>query len=151
MYKVYQFTDGDTLANVARKFGTTEENLKKINGIVGDNIMIRPGSFVIVPINNMNASFLTTYMVKKGDNMYAIAKELGVAEATLLSINGLEKDDYIYPNQEILVPSNNTKLYITKDGDTLKSVTNDLGISINQIYTPTGEIYIKQDQLLMYK
>lgn len=151
MYKVYQFTEGDNLANVARKFGTTEENLKKINGIVGDNTTIRPGSFVIVPINNMNTSFLTTYMVKKGDNMYAIAKEFGVDEDTLLSVNGLEKDDYIYPNQEILVPSNNTKLYITKDGDTLKSITRNLGVSINQIYTPTGEIYIKQDQLLMYK
>ena len=151
MYKVYQFIEGDNLANVASKFGTTEENLKKINGIVGDNVTIRPGSFVIVPINNMNSSFLTTYMVKKGDNMYAIAKEFGVAEDTLLSINGLEKDDYIYPNQEILVPSNNTKLYLTKDGDTLKSITNNLGISINQIYTPTGEIYVKKDQLLMYK
>ena len=151
MYKVYQFTDGDTLSNVARKFWTTEENLKKINGIDGDNISIRPGSFVIVPINNMNSSFLTTYVVKKGDNMYAIAKEFGVDEDTLLSINGLEKNDYIYPNQEILIPSNSTKLYITKNGDTLKSVTKELGISINQIYTPTGEIYIKEDQMLMYK
>ena len=66
-------------------------------------------------------------------------------------VNGLNKEDYIYPNQEIIIPSKNYKYYVTKDGDTLASIVNDLKIDYNTILKNNDEIRLEEDQLIIYK
>ena len=76
--------------------------------------------------------------------MYAIAKENNIDLDTLLKYNGLNKNDYIYPNQEILIPSSRT--YITKENDTVKDVIDRLNIDIDKL----GNLYLLQDQAITY-
>lgn len=61
MYKVYQVTTNETLDDIAQKFGTTKEELQKLNGNI-DNLF---GSFIIVPNNEYD-----TYIVKQGDTIF---------------------------------------------------------------------------------
>lgn len=123
MYKIYQVTTNETLDDIANKFNTTKEELIKLNGNV-NNLM---GSYLIVP----NNSEYQTYIVKQGDNIYKIAREKNIDFATLLKINGLDADDYIYPNQQLLLPTN--KMYVTNEGDTLGMVLNKLGNTLDEI------------------
>ena len=76
------------------------------------------------------------YVIKKGDTLYDIARRYNINPDLLASLNGLNNDDYIYPEQTILIPKSNYSYYITKKGDTLRFRTNpDLTcISSQQIW-----------------
>lgn len=152
MYKVYKIGMGDTLEKIAGMFNTTAENIKKLNGIQ-DGMVLGANGFLIVPFTDgvSDNSNFESYIVKKGDNMYSIARTNGVDYKTLLEINGLEASDYIYPGQEIILPRNNTKMYVTEEGDSIESISNKLGIPFNQIKANSGEIYLMPNQLLIYR
>lgn len=147
MYRVYQVQVNDTLETIANMLNTSTETLKKINGIKND-VSLMPGSFLIVPVTDDR---FTNYVVKSGDTIYGIAQKNGIDEDLLLKVNGLNKEDYIYPNQEIIIPSKNYQYYITKEGDTLSSIVNNLKIDYNTLLKNNDEIYLEEDQLLIYK
>ncbi len=147
MYSIYQIQVGDTLDNIANKVGTTKQVLLTINGITDSNLI--PGNFIVIPMN-INLPF-TTYVVKKGDNIYEIARNYGVEYETLLEINGLGKDDYIYPEQEIIIPNKDFNIYVTKDNDSLALVAQKLGAEQTDIIRDNATIYLLPEQLILYK
>lgn len=150
MYRIYQIIDEKNLEEVARKFNTDVNKLKKINGI-DDSYIVMRGNYIIVPIeDNNNANFIT-YIVKPGDNMYAIAEKYNVNYRDLLELNGLSKDQYIYPEQQILVPREGVLFRVTSDGDTIISVADDLGVSVMDLINQNKSIYLIPDQVVVYK
>ena len=144
MYKIYQVMMGDTIDNIASRFNTDTNTLLKING----NMDLVPGSIVVVPKNN---SYLMDYIVKEGDTIYSIGRKNNVSADVLLTLNGLNEYDYIYPNQSILVPMDNVGIYVTKDGDTLSYVLNNLGINADKLLNDNEKIFLLPDQLIVYK
>ncbi len=147
MYSIYQIQVGDTLDTIANKVGTTKQILLTINGITDSNLI--PGNFIVIPMN-VNLPF-TTYVVKKGDNIYEIARNYGVEYETLLEINGLGKDDYIYPEQEIIIPNKDFNIYVTKENDSLALVAQKLGAEQTDIIRDNATIYLLPEQLILYK
>jgi len=146
MYRIYQVEYGDTIDKIANKTNTTRDNIKNINGFNNDEDLI-VGSLIIVP--KANDKIFRTYKVKKGDSMYSIAKQFNVKEDTLLLLNGLSKDDYIYPNQEILIPKSGFSYYITKEGDTVDMVSNLFKISSEDLIKKNGVVYLAEGQVLV--
>lgn len=147
MYKIYQVEMGETLASIADKLGTNVDTLKKINGINKD-VMLMPGSYLIVPA--VDDRFIK-YIVKKGDSIYSISQKNNVDPSLIIKINGLNENDYIYPNQEILIPNKEYKFYITKDGDTLTTVADELKENVIDLLNKNESIYLLKDQLIIYK
>ena len=141
MYKIYQ-VGNETLSDIAKKINTTVENLEMLNGISA----VIPGSYIIIPTENNNSDY-TTYIVKQGDNMYAIARMYGVDYETLLKLNGLNKDDYIYPNQEVMIPT--SKTYVTNGNETINEILNKLQIEIGNIKN-IGDLYLLKDQIIKF-
>lgn len=148
MYKIYQVEYGDTIDIIATKANTTRENIKNINGISNDSDLV-VGSLIVIP--NDNNRMFETYKVKQGDSIYSISRLYNVNPETILLINGLSKNDYIYPNQEIILPLPDVSLYITKQGDTIKTVTNNLGIDPNALDKQNNTIFLVEDQLIVNK
>lgn len=147
MYKIYQVESGETLESIASKLGTDIETLKQINGIMG-NVSLMPGSFIIIPM--VDDRFIT-YTVKQGDTIYSISKNYNVDPNMILKMNGLNKDDYIYPNQQIMIPNTNYNFYITEKGDTLTKVSDALGKSVAEIVSSNEMIYLEPDQMIIYR
>lgn len=145
MYKVYQVQPTDTLENIARKNNTTLEEIKKINNNL-NNIM--PGQYIVVPA--VEQGIYETYIVKRGDSIYAIAQRYNIDLNDLLAINGLEKNDFIYPNQKIFVPKRNMNIYVTKPNDTLKQVISKLRITSDNLLAQNEKIMLLPDQVLIY-
>lgn len=83
--------------------------------------------------------------------MYQIAKKYDVDVDKLLKLNGIDKDEYIYPNEEILVPRKDVNFYITKEGDTLASAAEILETNPAALLFQNETIYLLPDQLLVYK
>lgn len=148
MYKIYQVEYGDTINSIATKTGTTANNIRNINGINSDADLV-VGSLIIVP-KEENQLF-QNYIVKRGDSIYSIAKAYNVDPSTLLLLNGLNKDDIIYPNQEITVPKNGVTIYVTREGDTVDGIINNLGIDANTFNRENERIFVVEDQLVMHK
>ena len=90
------------------------------------------------------------YIVKKGDNLYQIGLKYGLTAKEIAELNGLELNEYIYPDQKILVPKENVKIYITEEGDTLNQVAQKLNISKETIDSYNKEIYLLPEQLIAY-
>lgn len=148
MYEIYKVQTGDTLDSIANKYGTTQALLLQINGLP-DSYTPLPNSEIIVPLNQ-NSTY-KYYTVKKGDNMYRIAEENNVNYELLLQINGLEKDDYIYPNQTILLPQNGLSLYLTKQGDTLSEILENFNATYQEIKEKNPNIYLAPEQIIVFK
>lgn len=149
MYQVYQIQNGETIESIAIKLNTTSDELRRLNGI-GDNATIREGSYIIIPnvTGNMNFNYndpnYKKYIVQKGDNIYKIARENNVDYNTLLKLNGLKNDDYIYPDEEIIIPIKNT--YVTGENDKISDLLNKLNIKLSDI----EDLYLVEDQIINY-
>lgn len=151
MYRIYQINNESSLKEIADMFNTTEDNLKQINGIM-DNYMVSKGNFIIVPIveKSSNENF-DIYRVKQGDSIYSIAQSYNVDYMDLLELNGLDKDQYIYTNQEIMVPKTGVDFIIVKENETLNNVLNSLNTTADELIRQNKTIYLMPDQLIVYK
>ena len=99
----------------------------------------------------IESPFYSVYEIKKGDSLYKISKEFNVNTKLLSELNGLNIDDYIYPGQMILVPKKDVSYYITKEGDTLSTVSNVFGVSEMDIVNNNKTIYLMKEQMIYYK
>ena len=100
-----------------------------------------------MPQNKQN--YYEYYTIEKGDSLYGIARKFNINPELLAGLNGLSMEDYIYPNQEILIPKNNYSYYITKAGDTLDMVANLFKVSSNDVIRNNGVIYLAEGQVLV--
>ena len=99
----------------------------------------------------MNDKFYNTYIIKKGDTLYGISEDYNTNPDLLAILNGLDKDDYIYPGQSIKIPLNNVKYYITKDNDTINELSNIFGVKDIELLKQNNSIYLLPGQMIFYK
>ncbi len=148
MYDKYLIKSGEDISDIAKKFNTKESIIMELNNIPFPD-MIRAGKEIIVPINK--EKYFDYYTIKKGDSLYAIARAYNVNPDLLAILNGINKEDYIYPNQEILIPKNNYSYYVTKDGDTLNIVANKFNQNSRDLLDNNETIYLLPGQLIVKK
>lgn len=148
MYDKYLIRYGDTLSSIAKKFNTKESTIMEVNNIPFPD-MIREGKEIIVPIKK--EQYFEYYTIEKGDSLYSIARRYNINPDLLAILNGLNSDDYIYPNQQILIPKSNYSYYVTKEGDTLDIVSKRFNISNKELIENNEIIYLLEGQLLVKK
>ena len=148
MYKIYQIEYGDTLQSIASMVGCTVDELININGF-DSNEEIMVGNLIIVPNNKSN--IFEKYIVNTNDTIYSIARMYNVDPETLLLINGLNKNDFIYPNQQIMIPNDMYTIYVTRKGDTLNKVATKLGVDANTLSKDNDKIFLMEEQLIISK
>lgn len=147
MYDKYTVGYNESLNDIATYFNTTKEELMSINNLY-DESMLRAGMDIAVPISN---DYFTTYTVNSGDNLYAIARRYNINPTLLAALNGLNMEDYIYPNQQIMIPKSGYSFYITKDGDTLSLVADKFKKNADEIIKMNQTIYLLPGQLMINK
>lgn len=148
MYDKYLIKQGDTLQSIATKFNTSEDMIIDLNNISFPD-MIRAGKEIIVP--NNKDQYFEYYTIQKGDTLYGIAREYNINPELLALLNGLNSQDYIYPNQEIMIPKSNYSYYVTKDGDTIETVSQKFNQSPKELLNANRTIYLLSGQLLVKK
>lgn len=148
MYEIYTIKENDTLDSISDTYGIEKELIYELNGI-DENYQVLTGNQLVLP--RIKNEIFKYYTVKKGDNIYEIAKKNNMDYNTLLKINGLEKEEFIYPNQTLLLPRNNNSIYLTKEGDTLSSIKENLNTDIETILKENTNIYLQPDQMIIYK
>lgn len=143
MYQVYKVIDGDTFDSLTLNFDVSGDELIRINGFSDFSV----GDLIVVP----NKGMYFTYTVRSGDTMYSIASKFNKNLNDLYLINGIKEGDYIYPNQEILIPSSDVSIYYTEDGDTLNSVSNSIGMDVDDIISYNSDLLLVPEQIIVYR
>ena len=148
MYDKYLIKEGETLEDIASRFNTSVDIILNINDIYSREYL-RAGEEIIVPKNQ--ESYFTYYTVNQGDTLYQIARKYNINPSLLALLNGLNMEDYIYPNQRLIIPKSGYSFYITKDGDTLEIVRDKFNKNLEDILRYNETIYLLPGQLMINK
>lgn len=97
----YTVVSGDTLSGIAARYGTTYQELARINGISNPNL-IHPGDVLNIT-DNGGSGVAPTYTVVSGDTLSEIAARFGTTYQELARINGISNPDLIYPGQALRI------------------------------------------------
>jgi len=128
LYSRYRATKRDTLASVARRFGTTREALAELNHL-GKGARLK-GRLLAVPVKGTPSEervveahsrsdkrvqngkeFNKYYTVKKGDTLASLAKRFNVSAKFLAAWNKLKEKVALRPGKRIIVAK-----YVEKKG-----------------------------------
>lgn len=145
MYTIYQVMPGETIESISNKLGITTIDLINLNGL---SEPITAGQLIVIPNQN---NLFDTYIIQKGDNLYDIARRNNMNVEELLKINGLDKDDFIYPEQQILIPKQGINVYVTEENETLNNVINKLGTDLQSLINQNDNVYLLPDQIIVYR
>ena len=83
-YIDYVVKSGDNLYSIAKKYNTTVDEIKKLNGLTSNLLNI--GMTLKIPIQIGN---YINYTIKSGDNLYSIAKKYNTTVDEIKKLNGL--------------------------------------------------------------
>ena len=145
----YTVQSGDTLSAIARRYGTTVQELVDINNIQNPNL-IYPGEKLRILTNSTTqgneerGTGSITYTVKRGNTLSQIARAYHVSVEHIVELNDIENPNLIYPGEKLrITESNVTDLspvdntiqvyYVVKEGDTLNGIARRFGITLNEI------------------
>ena len=119
-YDTYAVMAGDTLSDIAAKFGTTYQELAAINGIEDPN-MIHVGQIIKLKGHEISTpQGGTTYTVQAGDTLSGIAAKYGTTYQELAVLNGISDPNIIHVGQVLLVSQNSSShTYYVQAGDSL--------------------------------
>lgn len=133
----YTVKRGDTLGQIASKYGTTVQEIAQINGIQNVNLIF-PGQILRINTNsNVHGSEAnsigekTYYTIRRGDSLWSIARRYGTTVQNIVNWNNIQNVNLIYPGQILILygnytstnnssnSNNNTVYYTVQRGDTL--------------------------------
>lgn len=145
----YVVRKGDTLWEIARRFGVNLSDLRRANELDGNGNLLRPGQRLSIPqsaeTNKRSlAKERANYTVEKGDSLWKIARTYGVSIQTLREANGLDESDTLKAGTSLFIPgaskesekvavSGDAIVYTVRKGDNLWSIARKFGVSTNQI------------------
>ena len=147
----YTVQRGDTLWAIARRYGTTSEEIAEINNISNPNL-IYSGQQLKIPTNSTTEGEETRgtgdiiYTVQRGDTLSKIAREYNVTVAHIVELNDITNPNLIYPGEKLRItesdvtnlspiPKNNYSTYTVRRGDTLSGIARRFGVSVNYLVT----------------
>lgn len=101
---------GDTLTKLAKKLGTTPDTIAAMNGLSAKT-SLRPGRAIYLPVRSNRLGTLMRHSedrtvfhtVRKGDTLYAIAKQHKLTVADLRELNDLKKNAALKIGQKLRV------------------------------------------------
>ena len=141
----YTVQKGDTLYSIALQYNTTPSAIINKNNLTSDILSI--GQIIDIPSDVESTGNIedvidtNSYIVQKGDSLYSISRRYNVSINDIKNANNLVSD-ILTVGQILTIPSENSfnnmnsnmsNLYMVEKGDTLWSIANKFGTSVNTI------------------
>lgn len=127
--KSYVVKSGDTLYGIAKKYNTTVNELKGLNNLINNNLTV--GQKLIIT-NLPKNEISNKYIVKSGDNLYAISKLYGIPVDQLKQANNLTSN-LLNVGQELIIPVSSSEVYTVKNGDTLYFIAKKYNTTVTNL------------------
>ena len=98
----YQVKKGDSLWLIAKRFGTTISEIKRLNSLHSNDLSIAQMLKVRANVEGDTGSS-KTYIVRRGDSLSTIAQRHGVDIGSLVRLNKISARSVIHPGQVIVI------------------------------------------------
>jgi LysM repeat protein len=95
-------TPGDTLFDIAQRYGVAVPDLALVNGVNPDYLVVT-GQGLFIPTSQIEAG-PNVYQVQAGDTLDSIAVQCGLNPAILADVNGLGQNQDLSPGDFITIP-----------------------------------------------
>lgn len=95
----YTIKRGDTLWQIASKYGVSVQNIVNWNNIQNPNLIYSGQRIIIYGTYNTTQSQYYYYTVQRGDSLWKIARRYGVSVRWIARLNGIRNPNLIYPGQ----------------------------------------------------
>lgn len=144
-YIIYTVKAGDNLYNIAKKYNTTVDKIKRDNNLQSNNLTI--GKILLIEDTSDQStieecfgeeyeapSSNITYTVQKGDNLYSIANKYNTTVNEIKSLNNLTSNN-LSIGQQLRIPTNASGniTYTVQKGDNLYSIARKYNTTVNEI------------------
>jgi len=153
---MYAVRSGDSLYTIARKYGSSVGAIRSANRLSSN--LIRPGQTLIIPRLGFETAPTTrrstedgSYVVRRSDTLWDIARAFNVSVAALQSANGIGPSVVIHPGQRLHIPPSATTRphsdtttkttsdsYRVRSGDTLYGIARRFNISVASLKQANG-------------
>ena len=154
-YNNYIVKKGDTLYSIAKNNNVSVDTIIKDNNLSNTNLKVGQSLKIRSPLisleiedecigpeyNPPESQNTMIYTVKKGDNLYNIARQFQTSETVIMNLNNL-KSNVLDIGQKLKIPilktdinDNQTTTYTVKKGDSLYSIAKKFNKTINDIKT----------------
>ena len=177
----YTVVSGDGLYAIARKTGTSIDDLLSLNGL-SLNSTIYPGQVLTLSASSESSANEDTtsteeesssstqetpseenaasseqpatggtYTVVSGDGLYAIARKTGTSIEDLLSLNGLSLTSTIYPGQVLTLSANNEGATVEESTESTVEETQEETSSQETVSTENAQLYYVHQGDTLYR
>lgn len=124
---------GDSLYNIAQKYNTTVDAIKKLNNLTSNSLSV--GQVLIIPDGKEDN--YNYYIVRSGDTLYSIGKQFNLTVDELKRLNNLlgttlSVGQQLIINGEEELP-NDEQTYNVQSGDTLYSIARKFGLTVDEL------------------
>lgn len=100
---LYIVQNGDTLYSISRKFGVSVQDIRNANNLTSD--ILRLGMSLIIPTGNVSDNNIIVYTVKRGDSLWALARQYNTTVNDIKQLNNLTSD-VLSIGQELQIKKN---------------------------------------------
>ncbi len=140
---------GETLSSIAARYGTTPQAIAQANGLRNPNLIYVGQRLSIPGGGGSTAGTGSTYTVRPGDTLSAIAARHGTTVRALVAANGLANPNILYAGQRLILPGGSGSsggggqagggtLYTVQRGDTLAAIAYRYGTTVWAIANANG-------------
>ncbi len=143
----YVIRRGDSLSSIAKRHGTTIEELCALNGITR-NTIIKEGERLTIRTKGGEVSSGATsiYTVRAGDNLSSIAKRHGTTVTKICSLNGISRNSTLSIGQKLKLSSSSAaqgsstapQYHKVRKGDTLSQIAQRNSTTIDALCRLNG-------------
>lgn len=183
-WRRHEVLDGQTLSEIGAKYHTTVATLQQVNNL--DGTLIRAGRSLIVPtsarplseytlsasgrgvIELPNSGVKSTYVVRKGDNLWSIARRHDTRVKKIAAWNAISAGGILRPGQKLVIwhetastqpnqlievsgtPAGQLR-YTVRRGDSLWTISRRFGVTVmalRQWNGLSGKEYLQPGQQL---
>jgi LysM repeat protein len=155
----YTVRAGDTLKNIAARYGTTWQAIASANNLANANF-IYAGQVLLIPIGGSTTpppqNTPGVHIVRPGETLQIIAARYGTTWQAIASANNLANPNYVFVGQRLVIPAGPPpapRYYTVRAGDTLFTIATRFGTTVgiisaaNNIFNPNA-IYTGQTLLI---
>ncbi len=103
---IYIIQEGDTLWEIAQRFGIPWEELARANDI-SDPGQLSAGDEIIIPGIIGIGDVLVTNPVSLGENLRSLSRKLQIPEETIIKLNHLTSPDELFDGYDLVLPERN--------------------------------------------
>lgn len=149
-FRYHTVRRGETVSLIAQRYGTSVSTIARANNL-NRNYLIRAGQRLRIPVSGSGYSSFSPrtltkegekliYSVKKGDNLYVIAKAFNTTVQDIKELNNLQ-DNILHVGQKLAIQSGTPEgaiPYLVKSGDTPYKIAKLFAMELNYLLALNG-------------